>query len=619
MSGIPLVVKGLSVDDTDTQRNAAMLLINLSVNAKNKASICEAGAVDSLLRLLTGKIEDDIRQYCVRTLCNLATDADNREEIRRLHGIASLVNCAQSADSQLVKYAARCIGLLAVSETCLEELIRHDCHSILAERVSNSGDDVIREAVMALTRMCRSEVIKTQINKRGIVTAMVSEVENRVGTVDNIVAAPKESEDMLAIALKLLAAASDHPDVQASMVEQGVPLLLEPLIDGKHLHHTRPALACISNLSKGEQVQREMRRRDCIPKFVKGLQHSDPNVCAEMLRVLYHLAATAENRNSITKLGGILYIVNLLTSNSPNVQHEAVKALQQMTVDAENEVVIANAGGLRPLVGLLRSENIDTQRRALCCLGNLTVTSENQLLVASTQGVPKLVQCLQSSDARVKRDASRTIRNIAFASSNREVLLQEGAIPHLLACVDGDDVETLRYAMRALSIISAHIGCQEVIVACKGLQSVLKTLQGTDNDARRSAAGTLINLSGDADQHQTELRSLNGLKVIIRCLAQAAQDMDLVRSLLRCLSNLCQNGENAIETCHLGGVQPVLRCVSLSDVEIKRTACSVMAVLAQTVLGLEQVLLLHPLDNSSLECLADSHSQCYVHNYGMCM
>lgn len=433
---------------------------------------------------------------------------------------------------------------------------------------------------------------------------MINEVEVRVKSAI-YAAAPKESEDMLAVALKLLAVVSEDSDVRVQITEQDVSRMLEPLIDNGHLQHMRPALTCLSHLAISEQVQLELRRHDCIPKFVKGLQHNDSNICIEMLHILCHLAASADNRSSITKLGGILYIVNLLSSPSPGVQHAAVKALQQMTVDAENEVVIANAGGLRPLVALLRSENTDTQRRALCCLGNLTVTSENQQLVASSQGIPKLVQCVQNPDVRVKRDAARTIRNLAFATSNRDILLKEGAIPHLLACVDGDDSETLRYAMRALSIVSTNHGCQEVIVACNGLQSVLVVLQGTDMDAKRSAAGTLINISVDSDQYKNELRSLNSLKILIRSLAQASQDLELTRSLLRCLSNLCRSNDNAVETCHLGAVQPVLRCVSMGDSEIRQTACSVIRVLGATALGMEQIRTVSNM-SSIVACVCDN-------------
>ena len=79
LSGIPAVVRGLSSHDADIQRSATMLLINLSVNAKNKSTICKAGGCEPLLHLLSTCAEDETRHFAIRTLCNLATDEDNRE------------------------------------------------------------------------------------------------------------------------------------------------------------------------------------------------------------------------------------------------------------------------------------------------------------------------------------------------------------------------------------------------------------------------------------------------------------------------------------------------------------------------------------------------------------
>jgi hypothetical protein len=465
----------------------------------------------------------------------------------RLHGVSSLVDCVKSADPQLAKYASRCIGLLAMSDMCLEMEIKHDCQSLLAERICTSSDEVVREATIALTRMCRNEVIKGQANTKRVMEAMVNEVSvrsaaSRVGpSSSSSSSVPKETEDMLAIALKFLAVVSDHPDVRMALLESqiggtGILQLLVPFLTSEYVQYLKPALVCISNLSTADSVKHELRTLECIPTIVKGVQSKEPTVAAEMLRVLYHLAVLEENRSSITKLGGVLYIVDGLSHQSPSVQHAAVKALQQMTVDAENETVIADAGGLRPLVALLYSDNVDTQRRVLCCLGNLTLTSQNQSLVGDLGGIPTLVSCLQSTDARVKRDAARTLRNLAFVEENKELLWKdETAIPHLLSCLDGDDNEALRYSIRALGVLSVHTGCREVIVACSGVRSMLHALQATDMDTRRSASGALINLSIE-DAHKDEVTKLGGLKLILRCLAHTSQDAETARSLLRCIS-----------------------------------------------------------------------------------
>ena len=60
--------------------------------------------------------------------------------MRRLHGVSTLISCAQTTDAQLAKYTCRCLGLVAASELCLEELIKYDTHSILADIVKSGTE-----------------------------------------------------------------------------------------------------------------------------------------------------------------------------------------------------------------------------------------------------------------------------------------------------------------------------------------------------------------------------------------------------------------------------------------------------------------------------------------------
>jgi len=45
----------------------------------------------------------------------------------------------------------------------------------------------------------------------------------------------------------------------------------------------------------------------------------------------------------------------------------------------------------------------------------------------------------------------------------------------------------------------------------------------------------------------------------------------------------------AVDVCHLGGVQPVLKCIQGKDKDTRRNGCAVLSVLAATALGLEQM------------------------------
>ena len=84
-----------------------------------------------------------------------------------------------------------------------------------------------------------------------------------------------------------------------------------------------------------------------------------------------------ESRVAISRSGGIVPLVALLTAQEPAAGAEAARALRSLAVNAENQVLIAQAGAIAPLVTLVQSGTDGQKEHAAGALRNLTVNAES--------------------------------------------------------------------------------------------------------------------------------------------------------------------------------------------------------------------------------------------------
>ena len=93
-----------------------------------------------------------------------------------------------------------------------------------------------------------------------------------------------------------------------------------------------------------------------------------------------------ESRVAISRSGGIVPLVALLTAQEPAAGAEAARALRSLAVNAENKVLIAQAGAIAPLVTLVQSGTDGQKEQAAGTLANLAVNAENKVLIAKAGG-----------------------------------------------------------------------------------------------------------------------------------------------------------------------------------------------------------------------------------------
>jgi hypothetical protein len=72
--------------------------------------------------------------------------------------------------------------------------------------------------------------------------------------------------------------------------------------------------------------------------------------------------------------------------------------------------------------------------------------------------------------------------------------------------------------------------------------------------------------------------------------------------------NLGKNDKVAAEICHLGGIQPILKCIQSSDSEIRRNGCAALNILSCSALGLEQVRSLNGIA-PVVACVRDTNTR----------
>ena len=170
----------MNSSDVETRRSAVGSLINISVNAKNKAEIRTEGGITPLIQCLNST-DSETRRYALRAIYNVTINGsytnieflnnfvldENKSEFKKNGGFAHLVNCLKTDDLVTKRYALLCMTQFVHNREWITELIKFNALGPIFQAFHSVEDDeVIRQATIFLSYLMGDKELEDHLRKR---------------------------------------------------------------------------------------------------------------------------------------------------------------------------------------------------------------------------------------------------------------------------------------------------------------------------------------------------------------------------------------------------------------------------------------------------------------------
>ncbi|CAJ1391025.1 unnamed protein product [Effrenium voratum] len=359
-------------------------------------------SLDSFLKDLRNFAAGEAREKAAEALRNLATNADNEIAIAQAGAIFSLVELLSrgtpvgqaGAIPPLVELLSRGtpVGKRRVSTLGLTSNSNND-YAIpkagaippLVELLSRGTPVGQENAAATLSNLANNDDNQIAIAKAGAIPPLVELLSRGAPRNQGWAAAALQhlaanySDNKIAIAKERAAAAlqnleAKYSDNKIAIAKAGaIPPLVELLSRGTPVGQENAAAALGSLTNDDNQIA--IAKAGAIPPLVELLSRGTPVGQENAAATLSNLAANSDNQIAVAKAGTIPPLVELLSRGTPVGQENAAAALGNLTND-DNQIAIAKAGAIPPLVELLSRGTPVGQERATKALWILTFYPE---------------------------------------------------------------------------------------------------------------------------------------------------------------------------------------------------------------------------------------------------
>ena len=451
------------------KERSAQILMHISINAANKASIVAAGAIPALVSLL-GPVNSLQTQFeAMRAMRQLAaSDFIVMVKITEAGIIPRLVSFLTSSTSVdginlMVKEAAAALLVDITNNSkigCRAKVVTAGVIPPLIRLLGSQDPVSLQEnaARMLLNIINDSSTSLSKAVAAGALPALVSLLKARDGA---------GFSGLQATAAKALEIVISHsPDHYEAAVAAGVIAPLVALLKegGSSIVHEQAA------------------------------------------RALICLTSDAQNKASIVEAGGLQALVQLLKpSGAMAVQEHAAWLLRRLAAGNDGSITSSIVAlGFIPLLVTLLEFKADTTSSAgsklrgaaaAAALHSLAVSAPMSIpQIISAGAIPLLVSLLDSNNSHEAHEhAAGTLKKIALNSKGRSMAAATGAIPPLVELISNDHPEAVQeHAAGALWSLAFDSESKLKIKAAGGVSSLACLAKSTrSHRVQANAAGAL--------------------------------------------------------------------------------------------------------------------------------
>ncbi|KAL5699648.1 hypothetical protein ACHQM5_030523 [Ranunculus cassubicifolius] len=223
----------------------------------------------------------------------------------------------------------------------------------------------------------------------------------------------------------------------------------------------------------------------------------DKNKAANEIRLL--AKASIFNRSCLLEAGSIPHLLHLLSANDASLQENSIAALLNLSKHLKSKEVIIKNGGVIFIVEVLTS-GLKTESRQLAAAALFYLSSVEEyrkLIGEKEEAIDALVGLIKDGTPRGKKNAVVAIFGLVLLHENHQRVLKAGAVPLLVDLLTNSDRSDL--VTESLAVLATIVESKEgtsAILYTPALSLVIGILHSsTSKTAREYCVSILLALS----------------------------------------------------------------------------------------------------------------------------
>lgn len=608
-------------DDVDSQRQALMVLVNVSANEANHAHLTgkklksEKTALQVLMDLAVSSADAVCREYATFCLANMASDPDLMAQVGRAGGLGPLVKLAHSqnihsqclalgalrrltnqAENRPLLVEAGGFGPLASAGLSEEVEIQRETAATLCNvtlepskrseaaecclpaivRLATCGDrEASRHALGALANLAEDATTHEHIAVAGGARCMVALLDH-------------DAIDVHREASRAIANLLTSFKYQAGVIADGVVGLVH-LARSADAECQYNSAVSFRKLTPNTESHQEIVQRGGLEALFDLLlvrDSKDVPTRRQAATALRDLSANQSVRSTFAEKNGIEAMVRLSGATELSLQSLAAATLRHLSTEDDLKRPIVEAGALPPtLRNASRAPHEDLKCQVAGLFANLSENLENQISLVSNGCVTVLCAiCHGEHNREIEQDCARALANICSNEENHVVAYRQGALHALVGLAhleeDADDV-TQRYAAMGLRFLSSHPEVRLFIVRERLVSPYFALAKSPLLEYRRTAAAALASFTL-SHQNKAALVRQEGLRILVRHLVLDS-DLQVVRDATFALANLADALDLQADLVRENAVEALARVANDSDdARVQRDVARAFACLSQS-------------------------------------
>lgn len=556
---INLLKEGLKDGRVEAQEYALWSLSAISETPAwrvDAEAIVEAGGIKPLIAsLVGGKLSVVAQEHAAAVLSGLAPIGSNAQAIRAAKGIDPLVQLLLTGNAQAKEHSAVALAQLALRAQAALEIAKAGAVSAFVTWLWNPTLGPPLVAARALSEIALDNPdTQAQMTEEGAISPLVAMVAS--------------------------AAETNRPEFTANMSPQAAAKKITAA-----LQVSNTAAKALATLAKGSVViQTTVAEENGIIPLVDLLKNSamKPIGYENATKALWHLAATEDNQLAIARAGGLVPLVQLLTTGNEITKQYAAAALESLSRDCtENQIALSKAGAIQPLVDLLGNDSVQTQEHAvgaLLFLASHDAESRNSV-------VKRLVAVLEERSAAAQMKSAEALAVLASRNAeNRKAITAAGAIKPLVTLLgDGRRAKEETPQERSAAVLAdlAKYGENKLAIVEAGGVPPLVAMLSLDAcvSAQTHSSGAIFQLAALGGNREAIVKA-GGITQLVALLSKGSPEAKKYSA--GALWHLNSVAENKEATFNAGAIPPLVAVLNSKSGEAREYASGVLSILART-------------------------------------
>ncbi|XP_043920496.1 armadillo repeat-containing protein 3 [Protopterus annectens] len=424
LNGIPALLELLKSEYPIIQQLALKTLVILTYDVESRIVLRDSQGLDKLIELMQVKEFGDLHVDALLVVANCLEDNDAVQVIQQTGGLQKILTFAETSTlHEVQKNAATAIAKSASHAEIRKSFHEQDVEKTLSTLLGVDNDGVKAAACLAIAVMCENQASKDSFRKQGI-PQLVRLLNSDKGDV----------KEGAALALANLTD-SNLGNASAVFENEGVDLLIRLLAD-KIDGAVANAATVLINMATQENLRTGIQCRGVMQAIVEPLQSTNTIVQNKAALTVAAMACDVYGRTELRNAGGLIPLINLLSSNNEEVRRSACWAVQVCANDEPTAVELCRLGALE----ILQKINMSASRKS-----NFSEAAQSKLLDSHLSIKYSLSGYLSSVDiitdgffdlGRIKADAKvLSLEELSKQEINhkRPVLLISAKEPELIS------------------------------------------------------------------------------------------------------------------------------------------------------------------------------------------